>query len=164
MSNLPSTCPEEETFEGTETWEKRIFNTFFEFEREGFKVLQKVSAEPSELRFTYPVDQFQENLFLKCDVFVWFLGRGARSFGLFAMCILFEISKTLFTCSKLCFGSNFCLKIGLHIPNFKQKRFGSIAKNFRERCQNYIPRVHKILLENNVFRNIYQFLSFRTLR
>ena len=36
-------------------------------------------------------------------------------------------------------------------------------KTFREYCQNFMPRVHKILLENNVFRIIYQFLSFRTL-
>ena len=65
-------CPEEETLEETETWGKIIINTFFEFEIEGFKVLQKSPAEPSELRFTYPVDQFQEKLFLKCDVFAWF--------------------------------------------------------------------------------------------
>ena len=97
MSNLTSTCIEEETFEGTETWEKRIFNTFFEFEREGFKVLQKFSAEPSELRFTYPVDQFQENLFFKCYVFAWFLGRRARRFGLFAKSIFLEKSKKIFS-------------------------------------------------------------------
>ena len=121
MSNLPSTCPEEETFEGTETWEKRIFNTFFEFEREGFKVLQKFSAEPSELRFTYPGDQFQENLFLKGDVFAWFLGRRARRFGLFAKSIFLEISKNNFTCSKLCFCGNFCSKIGLHIQSSSKK-------------------------------------------
>ena len=163
MSNLPSTCPEEETFEGTETWGKKIINTFFEFEREVFKVLQKFSAEPSELRFAYPFDQFQENLFLKCDVFAWIQGRRARRLGLFAKSILMEKSKIIFMCSKLCFGSNFCLKIGLHIPNFKQKRFGSFVKFFRERCQIYIPRVHEILLENNVFRIIFQFLSFRTL-
>ena len=36
-------------------------------------------------------------------------------------------------------------------------------KNFRDRCQNYISRVHKIRLENNVFRIFYQFLFFRTL-
>ena len=36
-------------------------------------------------------------------------------------------------------------------------------ETFRERCQNFMPRVHKILLENNFFPNIYQFLSFRTL-
>ena len=140
MSNLPSTCPEEETFEGTETWEERTFNTFFEFEREGFKVLQNFSAEPSERRFTYPVDHFHEKSFLKCDVFAWLLGRCARRFGLFAESILLEISKNLFTCSKLCFGSNFCLKIGLHIPNFKQKSFESIVKTFRQRCQNYMPQ------------------------
>ena len=163
MSNLPSWCPEEETFEGTETWEKRIFNTFFEFEREGFKGLQKFSAERSELRFNYPVDQFQENLILKCDVFPWFLGRRARRFGRFEKSILLEISKNLFTCSKLCFGSNFCLKIGLHIPNCKQRRFGSIFKNCRECCQIYMPRVHKILLENNFFPIIQHFLSFWTL-
>ena len=96
MSNLLSTCPEEETFEGTETWEKRIFNTFFEFEREGFKVLQKFSAEPSELCFTYPVDQFQEKLFLKCDVFAWFLGRRATRFGLFCEEYFIEIIKNYF--------------------------------------------------------------------
>ena len=162
MSNLPSTCPEEETFEGTETWEERTFNTFFEFEREGFKVLQNFSAEPSERRFTYPVDHFHEKSFLKCDVFAWLLGRCARRFGLFAESILLEISKNLFTCSKLCFGSNFCLKIGLHIPNFKQKSFESIVKTFRERWQNYMPQ-DLLFLENNVFRIIYQFLSFRTL-
>ena len=71
-----------------------------------------------------------------------------------------EKSKSLFTCSKLCFASNFCLKIGLHIPNFKQKRFWSIVKTFRERCHNYIPRVHQILLKNNVSRIFYQFLPF----
>ena len=36
-------------------------------------------------------------------------------------------------------------------------------KTFRECCQNFMPRVHKILLENIFFRNIYQILSFRTL-
>ena len=46
------------------------------------------------------------------------------------------------------------------MPNFKQKRFGSIVKTFRERCQNYTPRVHKILLKNIVFRIIYQFHPF----
>ena len=154
MSNLPSTCPEEETFEGTETWEKRIFNTFFEFEREGFKVLQKFSAEPSELRFTYPGDQFQENLFLKCDVFAWFLGRRARRFGLFAKSIFLEISKNNFTCSKLCFCGNFCLKIGLHIQS-SSKKFASIVKIFRDCCQNFMPRVHKILLENVFFFELF---------
>ena len=97
MSNLPSTCPEEETFEGTETWEKRIFNTFFEFERECFKVLQKFSAESSELRFTYLVDQFQEKLFLKCDVFAWFFWRRARRFGLFCEEYFIGIIKKIFS-------------------------------------------------------------------
>ena len=108
---------------------KRIFNTFFEFEGEGFKVLQKFSSESSELRFTYPIDQFQENFFLKCDVIAWFLGRRAIRFEIFAKRFLLVVSKNLFTCSNLCFGSNFCLKIGPHIPSFKQKRFSSIVKN-----------------------------------
>ena len=90
--------------------------------------MQKFSAEPSELRFTYPIDQFQENFFFKCDVIAWFLCRRAIRFEIFAKKILLDVSKNLFTCSKLCFGSNFCLKIGPHIPSFKQKRFSSIVK------------------------------------
>ena len=81
----------------------------------------------------------------------------------FAKSILLKFSKIIFTCSKLYFGSNFCLKSGLQIPDFKQKRLASNVKNIRERCQNYMPRVHTILLENNVFRITYQFLSFWTL-
>ena len=92
-----------------------------------------------------------------------FSGLRARRFGLFAKSILLEKSGNRFTCSKLRFGTNFSLKIGLHIPNFKRKRFGSIVKLFGERCQNYIPRVHNILSENNVFGIIYQLFSFRTL-
>ena len=89
-----------------------------------------------------------------------FSGLRARRFGIFAESFLLEISKNLFTCSKLCFGSNFSLKIWLHFLKFKQKRFRSIVKTFRERCQNYIPRLHNILLKNNVFRTIYIFLPF----
>ena len=71
----------------------------------------------------------------------------------FAKSILLELSKIFFTCSKLCFVSNFCLKSWLQIPDFKQKRFASIVKTFRECCQNFMPRVHKILLENVFFSN-----------
>ena len=49
----------------------------------------------------------------------------------FAKCILLELSKFFFTCSKLCFVSNFCLKSWLQIPDFKQKRFASNVKNIR---------------------------------
>ena len=163
MSNLPSTCPEEETFEGTETWEKRIFNTFFEFEREGFKVLQKFSAEPSELRFTYPGDQFQENLFLKGDVFAWFLGRRARRFGLFAKSIFLEISKNTFTCSKLCFCGNFCLKIGLHIQSSSKKDSVPLWKPLGSVVKTLCLVSTRSYWRTFFFRIIYQILSFRTL-
>ena len=163
MSNLPSTCPEEETFEGTETWEKRIFDTFFEFEREGFKVLQKFSAEPSELRFTYPGDQFQENLFLKCDVFAWFLGRRARRFGLFAKSIFLEISKNNFTCSKLCFCGNFCLKIGLHIQSSSKKDSVPLWKSLGSVVKTLCLVSTRSYWRTFFFRIIYQILSFRTL-
>ena len=142
-------------FWGNRNLRKKSFKTFSEFERESFKVSQKISAEPSELRFNY---QFQENLFLKCDIFAWFLGRRATRFGHLGRVFYWNYQKIFST--KLCFGSNFSLKKGLHIPIFQQKTFGSIVKTFRERCQNYIPRGQKILLKNNVFRIIYHFLPF----
>ena len=121
-------CPEEGTFEGTEIREARKLNTFFEFEREGFKVLQKFSAEPSELRFTYTVDELQKNLFLKCDKFPWFLGRRARRFGLFAKSILLELSKNFSRAQNYALVVTSVWRLGFV--------FQTSSKNIRVHCEN----------------------------
>ena len=75
---------------------------------------------------------------------------------------LAELSNRLFTFPKWYFNSNFWLESGFHFHGLQAKKFRVFCdKPFRDCCQNWSPRFHKILSDKKGKRTIYQFLFLR---
>ena len=85
---------------------------------------RKMRAESSKLRFTYPVDQFEENSFLKSYVSSFLPDFEQEVSDFLWRDNLAERSKRLFTCPKGGFGSNSVWNLGFTITTSIKKGWG----------------------------------------
>ena len=110
-------------FSGNRVLRKKIIHCLFRSWEWMFQTFeQKFRAESLKLRFTSPVDQFEENFFLKCYVSLFLPDFEQEVSNFLWRVFLAQLSNRLFTFPKGFFSSNFFLESGLHFQWLQAKK------------------------------------------